>query len=79
VRRHRFDPFAFVIGALFVFLALFVLTGNSLGDLRGLWIVAIPAVVAALLMVLYAARAMRSRMTTEQRSAEDDVTPTTMR
>jgi hypothetical protein len=56
VRRHRFDPFAFVFGAAFVFLAVFVLTGNSLGDLRGLWAVAIPSAVVALLIVLYAAR-----------------------
>jgi hypothetical protein len=58
MKRHRFDPFAFVFGALFVFLSLFVLTGNSVGDLGGLWAAAIVGIVTAALIVLYAARSL---------------------
>ena len=73
MKRHRFDPLAFVFGALFVFLAMFVLTANSLGDLRGLWAVAIPAIVVALLIVLYAVRALL----TPRADVPDDGEPVT--
>jgi len=76
VRRHRFDPFAFVFGAAFVFLAVFVLTGNSLGDLRGLWAVAIPSAVVALLIVLYAARQVFThRPASDERTEYAQVSP----
>ena len=66
--RHRFDPMAFVFGALFVGLALFVLLGGSLADATAVWVLAIPAMVIASLIVLYAGRQLFERRTDE---AED--------
>jgi hypothetical protein len=68
--RHRFDPLAFVFGALFVGFALFVLLGNSLADASAVWIVAIPAMVIASLIVLYAGRQLF-----EGRTAQVDALP----
>ena len=59
--RHRFDPLAFVFGGLFVGLALFVLLGGSLGDATAVWVLAIPAMVIASLIVLYAGRQLFER------------------
>jgi hypothetical protein len=56
VKRHAFDPVSFVFGLLFAFLALFVLTGNSLADLSPLWVWTLPATAVGLLVVLYGVR-----------------------
>ena len=60
MKRHAFDPVAFVFGALFVFLSVFVLLGGSLGDLAGVWAWTIPAMVVGSLIVLYAGRRLLS-------------------
>lgn len=56
MKRHAFDPLAFVFGALFVSLSLFVLLGGSLDDFAGVWAWTIPAMVIGALIVLYAGR-----------------------
>ena len=56
MRRHRFDPLSFVFGLLFSFLGVFVLVGNSLGDMSPMWAWTIPGVAIGLLVVLYSAR-----------------------
>jgi hypothetical protein len=75
MRRHRFDPFSFVFGALFVFLALFVLTGHSIGDLGGLSGFAIVGTVIAALIVLYAGRALLQPTGGSADRPEDDRSP----
>ena len=71
MKRHPFDPFAFVSGVLFVGLALFVLSGGTLADMTGVWAVAIPAMVLASLIVLSAGR----RLVARDRPASDDEQP----
>jgi hypothetical protein len=56
MKRHEFDPISFVFGLLFAFLAVFVLTGNTLGDLWPAWALTLPAMAVGLLVVLYAVR-----------------------
>jgi len=55
--RHRFDPFSFVAGSLFVAFALFFLSGaRTPADLAAAWVW--PALILApgLLLVLYGIR-----------------------
>jgi len=68
VKRHAFDPISLVFGLLFAFLAVFVLTGNTLADLWPTWALTLPAMVVGLLVVLYAVR--RLLPTTIERSAD---------
>ena len=56
MKRHAFDPVSFVFGLLFAFLAVFVLTGNTLADLYPLWVWTLPAMAVGLLVVLYGVR-----------------------
>lgn len=56
MKRHEFDPISFVFGLLFAFLAVFVLTGNTLADLWPTWALTLPAMTVGLLVVLYAVR-----------------------
>ena len=56
MKRHAFDPVSFVFGLLFAFLAIFVLTGNTLADLYPLWVWTLPAMAVGLLVVLYGLR-----------------------
>ncbi len=56
MKRHAFDPFSFVFGLLFAFLAVFVLSGNNLADLYPLWVWTLPAMVVGLLVILYGVR-----------------------
>jgi hypothetical protein len=56
VKRHAFDPVSFVFGLLFAFLAVFVLSGNTLADLYPLWVWTLPAMGVGLLVVLYGVR-----------------------
>jgi hypothetical protein len=71
VKRHAFDPVSFVFGLLFAFLAVFVLTGNTLGDFWPTWAVTLPAMAVGLLVVLYAARRL-----VPTRAAEDPMDAT---
>jgi membrane protein implicated in regulation of membrane protease activity len=73
VTRHRFDPVAFVFGGLFLGLALFVLIGGSLGEATAVWVLAIPAMVIASLIVLYAGRQLfERRVETEREDVPTD-------
>jgi hypothetical protein len=65
VKRHAFDPVSFVFGLLFAFLAVFVLTGNTLGDFWPTWAVTLPAMAVGLLVVLYAVRRLVPTRTNE--------------
>jgi hypothetical protein len=56
VKRHAFDPVSFVFGLLFAFLAVFVLSGNTLADLWPVWAWTLPMMVVGLLVVLYGVR-----------------------
>ncbi|MGH2673785.1 MAG: hypothetical protein ACRDHC_12485 [Actinomycetota bacterium] len=56
MKRHGFDPVSFVFGLLFAFLAVFVLSGNTLADLYPLWNWTLPAMAAGLLVLLYGVR-----------------------
>jgi hypothetical protein len=56
VKRHAFDPVSFVFGLLFAFLAVFVLSGNTLADLYPLWVWTLPVMALGLLVVLYGVR-----------------------
>jgi hypothetical protein len=56
MKRHVFDPVSFVFGLLFAFLAVFVLSGNTLADLYPLWVWTLPAMAMGLLVVLYGVR-----------------------
>lgn len=56
MKRHAFDPVSFVFGLLFAFLAVFVMSGNTLADLYPLWIWTLPAMSVGLLVVLYGVR-----------------------
>ena len=56
MKRHRFDPFSFVFGLLFAFVAVFVLMGNTLADLYPVWMWTLPVMTIGLLVVLYAGR-----------------------
>lgn len=63
MRRHAFDPVSFVFGLLFAFIAVFVLTGNTLADLYPLWVWTLPAMALGLLVVLYGVRRLVSPVT----------------
>jgi hypothetical protein len=65
MKRHAFDPISFVFGLLFAFLAVFVLTGNTLGDLWPTWALTLPAMTVGLLVVAYAVRRLLSASATE--------------
>lgn len=56
MKRHELDPISLVFGLAFGFLALFVLTGNSVAELSPGWAWTLPAVAIGLLLVLYGAR-----------------------
>jgi membrane protein implicated in regulation of membrane protease activity len=56
MKRHAFDPSSFVFGVTFVALAMYVLLGHSLSEIPSMWAVALPALVVASLLVLYAGR-----------------------
>jgi hypothetical protein len=56
MKRHAFDPVSLVFGLLFAFLAVFVLSGNTLADLYPLWVWTLPAMGAGLLVLLYGVR-----------------------
>lgn len=56
MKRHAFDPVSFVFGLLFAFLAVFVLSGNTLADLSPRWVWTLPAIAVGLLVVLYGVR-----------------------
>lgn len=56
MKRHAFDPVSFVFGLVFAFVAVFVLTGSTLGDLYPLWVWTLPAMAVGLLAVLYGVR-----------------------
>lgn len=56
MRWHAFDPVSFVFGLLFAFLAVFVMSGNTLADLYPLWVWTLPAMAVGLLVVLYGVR-----------------------
>lgn len=71
MRRHRFDPFSFVFGGLFVGLSLFVLLGGSLGDLGGMWSWIVPTLVVGALVVGYAVRAAVSHPATATHVDDD--------
>jgi hypothetical protein len=60
MKRHAFDPVSFVFGLLFAFLAVFVLSGNTLADLYPLWVWTLPAMAIGLLVVLYGVRRLLS-------------------
>ena len=60
MKRHAFDPASFVLGLLFAFLAVFVLSGNDLADLYPLWVWTLPAMAVGLLVVLYGVRRLLS-------------------
>jgi hypothetical protein len=55
--RHRFDPFSFVAGLLFVSLALFFLGGvRTPADLRAAWLWPVFILAPGALLVLYGVR-----------------------
>lgn len=56
MKRHAFDPVSFVFGLLFAFVAVFVLSGNTLANLYPLWVWTLPAMTVGLLVVLYGLR-----------------------
>lgn len=56
MKRHAFDPVSFVSGLLLAFLAVFVMSGNTLADLYPLWVWTLPAMAVGLLVVLYGVR-----------------------
>jgi hypothetical protein len=60
VKQHAFDPMSFVFGLLFAFLAVFILSGNTLGDLYPLWVWTLPAMAVGLLVLLYGVRRLLS-------------------
>lgn len=74
MKRHAFDPVSFVFGLLFAFLAVFVLSGNTLGDLYPLWVWTLPVIAMGLLVVLYGVRRLVAsaveRDTWQERSDE---------
>jgi hypothetical protein len=72
VKRHAFDPVSFVFGLLFAFLAIFVLSGNSLGDLYPLWVWTLPAMAVGLLVVLYGVRRVASPVDRDTRRERSD-------
>ena len=65
MKRHAFDPVSFVFALLFAFLAVFVLTGSTLGDFWPIWALTLPAMTVGLLVVLYAFRRLVLARTTE--------------
>ena len=81
MKRHAFDPISFVFGLLFAFVAVFVLSGNTLADLYPLWVWTLPAMAAGLLVVLYGVRRAigptapepTSPVEPEELGADDDV------
>jgi hypothetical protein len=73
VKRHAFDPISFVFGLLFVFVALFVLSGNSLADLYPLWVWTLPAMAVGLLAVLYGVRRAIGSAAPDPTSSEDEL------
>ena len=75
MRRHRFDPFSFVFGVTFVAVALYILLGGSLAEIPSAWAIAIPTLIVATLLVLYAGRQLFSRGPTPGVEAEDDPDP----
>jgi hypothetical protein len=55
--RHRFDPFSFVAGLLFVALALYFLSGaHAPADLAAAWLWPVLILAPGLLLVLYGVR-----------------------
>jgi hypothetical protein len=72
VKRHAFDPFSFVFGLLFAFLAVFVLSGNNLADLYPLWVWTLPVMAVGLLVILYGVRRLVS--SAELPPSEEDPT-----
>lgn len=68
MKRHAFDPISFVSGLAFLFLAVFVLTGNTLADLWPTWALTLPAMAVGLLILLYAVR--RVLPTSTERSGD---------
>ena len=75
MKRHAFDPVSFVFGLLFAFLAVFVLSGNTLADLYPLWVWTLPAMAVGLLVVLYGVlRLVTMRPVTE--TADEEVVET---
>jgi hypothetical protein len=60
MKRHAFDPVSSVFGLLFAFLAVFVLSGNTLANLYPLWVWTLPAMAIGLLVVLYGVRRLLS-------------------
>jgi hypothetical protein len=80
VKRHVFDPVAFVFGLLFAFLAVFVLMGNTLADLWPLWVWTLPSMTVGLLIVLYGVRrvvTMPPRKTSPGTPASDETSGST--
>ena len=71
MKRHRFDPFSFVFGALFVGLSVAVLNGASLGDLQGVWAWVVPTLVVAALIIGYSLRAALTRPTPVEPAVAD--------
>jgi membrane protein implicated in regulation of membrane protease activity len=61
MKRHRFDPFSFVFGVALVALGLYVVLAGSLAEIPSAWAVAIPTLVVATLLVLYAGRRLFDR------------------
>lgn len=73
MKRHAFDPVSFVFGLLFAFLAVFALSGNTLGDVYPLWAWTLPAMTVGLLVVLYGVRRLLSKAERNgEAAAEDD-------
>lgn len=77
--RHRFDPFSFVAGLLFVALALYFLSGaHAPADLTAEWLWPVLILAPGMLLVLYGVRRTidaRSAPAPEERedpAAEDD-------
>jgi membrane protein implicated in regulation of membrane protease activity len=75
VRRHELDPISLVFGLAFGFMALFVLTGNSVADLSPVWAWTLPAVAIGLLLVLYGARRAWRRDEESEPTPEAEVEP----
>jgi len=72
VKRHAFDPVSFVFGLLLAFLAVFILSGNTLGDLYPLWVWTLPAMAVGLLVILYGVRRLLASPDTPPVTDEPD-------
>ena len=72
MKRHAFDPVSFVFGLLLAFLAVFVLSGNTLADLYPLWVWTPPAMAVSLLVILYGVRRLLASPDTAPVTDEPD-------